>query len=130
MQKLKVELDLKEVLKNLKISDLEVIIREASALITRRRTKDKKKVESELLYQLNHVYVPSQEHLDRFFKLVERRNLNIITPHELNELQILIDEEEAFQVKRIKILGKLGELWNMSILEVVKKLGLKPLESA
>ena len=130
MQKLKVELDLKEVLKSLQISDLETIIREASALITRRKAKDKKKVESELLYQLNHVYVPSQEHLDRFFKLVEKRNQNSINPSELNELQQLIDEEEAFQVQRIKILGKLGELWNMPILEVVKKLGLKPLESA
>lgn len=130
MEKLKVELDLTKVLKGLKISDLENLIKEASALVIRRKAKDNKQLVSELLFQLNHVYVPSQEHLDKFFKLVEKRNQETITAKELKKLQALIDEEEAFQVERIKILGKLGQIWEMPIMEVVKKLGLKPKESA
>jgi len=130
MEKLKVELDLTKVLKGLKISDLEQLIKEASALVIRRKAKENKRLESELLFQLNHVYVPSQVHLKRFFELVERRNQETISTKELTELQTLIDEEEAFQVERIKILGKLSQIWNMTIMQVVKKLGLKPKESA
>lgn len=130
MEKLKVELDLVNVLNSLKISDLEALVKEASALIARRKATNKKHLESELLYQLNNVYVPSQEHLDKFFELVEKRDQKIITTKELKELQLLIDEEEAFQVERIKVVGKLGQLWNMPTLQVVKKLGLKPIKSA
>ncbi len=130
MENLKVELDLNKVLKSLKISDLELLIKEASALVTRRKAKENKRLESELLFQLNQVYIPSQAHLSRFFELVERRNQEIISTKELAELQILIDEEEAFQVQRIKILGKLSQIWDMPIMQVVKKLGLKPKESA
>lgn len=130
MEKLKVELDLTKVLKNLKISDLEQLIREASALVTRRKAKKNKSLASELLFQLNHVNVPSQEQLNRFFELVAKRNQETITVKELKELQTLIDEEEAFQVERIKILGQLSQIWDMPIMQVVKKLGLKPKESA
>ena len=108
MEKLKVELDLTSVLKTLEISDLEALVKEATALITSRKTKNKKRLESELLYQLNNVYILSQEHLDKFFKLVEKRDQQIITTKELEELQGLIDEEEAFQTERIKVVGKLG----------------------
>lgn len=130
MEKLKVELDLTKVLKSLKINDLEQLIKEASALVTRRKAKKNKNLVAELLFQLNHVNVPSQEQLKRFFKLVEKRNQETITVKELKELQTLIDEEEAFQVERIKILGQLGQIWDMPIMQVVKKLGLKPKESA
>lgn len=130
MEKLKVELDLNSVLKGLNVSDLESLIKEASALVTRKKAKENKHLESELLFQLNHVYVPSQEHLDHFFKLVEKRNQEMITVKELAKLQLLIDEEEAFQVERIKIVGKLSQLWDMSMMKVVEKLGLKPKESA
>lgn len=45
--------------------------------------------------------------------LVEKRELKTITKEELKELQILVDEEEALQVERIKVVGKLGQLWNI-----------------
>ena len=121
MEKLKVELD---------VSDLEQLIKDASALVIRKKAKDNKQLESDLLFQLNHVYVPSQEHLNQFFKLVDKRDKEIISAKELKELQLLIDEEEAFQVERIKIVGKLSQLWDIPMMEVVKKLGLKPKESA
>ena len=130
MEKLKVELDLANVLKSLTVNDLEALVKEASALIARRKATNKKRLESELLYQLNNVYVPSKEHLTKFFTLVEKRDKKTITSKELQELQILVDEEEAFQVERIKVVGKLGQLWNMPTLQVVKKLGLKPIENA
>ena len=130
MEKLKVELELTKLLSGLKVSDLEQLIKEASALVIRKKAKDNKQLESDLLFQLNHVYVPSQEHLNQFFELAEKRDKGIISTKELKQLQLLIDEEEAFQVERIKIVGKLSQLWEIPMMEVVKKLGLKPKESA
>ncbi len=74
--------------------------------------------------------MPSQENLNRFLELTEKRSKEIITVKELKELQTFINEEEAFQLERIKVVGKLSQLWEMPMMQVVKKLGLKPKESA
>ena len=61
----------------------------------------------------------------RFEMLVEKRDSDIITTLELEELISIIDEIEARDVMRLEALIKLSQIRGVSLDELMQNLGLK-----
>lgn len=62
---------------------------------------------------------------ERFDELNARRRALALTPDEHKELPRLNDESEAFTVRRLEALAELAHLRQVSLLALMKQLGLK-----
>lgn len=120
------EIDIRKLLTQLKTSQLESFLHEISALITRRKAKDKKVQEARLLQQLNEECVLSEQHWQEFTALKAKREATKISDSELTRLGQLIQEEEQFRLKRIQILGELSRLRGISLPQLTQELGIHP----
>lgn len=130
MQKIQVstEIDLQTILNQLQTNELEEFVRETEAMIVRRKAKDKKLQEAELLLKLNEECVLDNLSLQRFHELNSKRKIQELPERELEELHQLIREEEGLRLKRVKVLGELSRLKNISINELIEVLGIKPVD--
>jgi 6-phosphogluconate dehydrogenase len=122
------EIEIQKLLSQLKTSQLESFLREISALLARRKTKDKKALEARLLQQLNEECVLSEEHWQEFTALKAKREAIKISDAELTRLGQLIREEEKLRLKRIQILGELSQLRGTSLPQLTQELGIHPPE--
>lgn len=84
------------------------------------------KIETELLRKINEG-LPS-EVWERFTILDEKQRGKGITAEEKEELFQLIDTMEIKDAERLEHLIKLADVWQMSVTEVMDKLGIKPPE--
>lgn len=124
------EIEIHKLLTQLKTSQLEAFLREISALIRRRKAKDKKVLEARLLQRLNEECVlPTQDWQD-FLHLKDKREAENINDVELTRLTELIKSEEKLRLKRINILGELAEIRGVSLPQLIKELGIFPQNSA
>ena len=60
----------------------------------------------------------------------EKRKQKNLNDSELEEFLVLAEEEETFRLKRVRILGELAQLKNISLPQLTEKLGIKPLADA
>ena len=114
----------RDLLPQMDVQELEAAMREITSLLTRRKSKDPKRKEKELLQQLNEECVLPQKNLERFYFLNKKREAGELPKKELEELFALIKEEEAMRLKRVKVLGELSLLKGMPLLQSTKELGL------
>lgn len=121
----KVEINIPYFLSQFKTNELEELMREASALINRRKNNNKKTREAELLQELNEECILPKVNLERFLFLKAKRQQAELPEEELKELFHLIDEEEALRLKRVKVLGELANLRGVSIRKVMNDLGIQ-----
>lgn len=128
--KVKADIDVNHLLSNLQTDELEMVIREASAMLTQRKTLDKKTQEAMLLIKLNEECMLPDAHWSRFRELTAKRDAGQLTWHDQSELLQLIEAEEQIRLVRIKILGELAQLKGISLAELVKQLGIQPVENA
>ncbi len=84
------------------------------------------KIETELLRKINEG-LPS-EVWERFTILDKKQRGKGITVEEKEELFQLIDTMEMKDAERLERLIKLADVWQMSVAEVMDKLGIKPPE--
>jgi hypothetical protein len=80
------EIEIQKLLSQLKTSQLESFLREISALLARRKTKDKKALEARLLQQLNEECVLSEEHWQEFTALKAKREAIKISDAETDQI--------------------------------------------
>lgn len=80
--------------------------------------------ESELLQDINLGF--SEEFWTRYDELVSRRENEILTPQEHQELISLTNQVEQRNVGRIESLAKLARLRNTSLDAIIRELGIKP----
>lgn len=119
------EIDLLSILPQLDTSDLERYAKEIAKLLAQRKTKSKKAKIADLLQNLNEKCVLLEKESNRFYELRTKRTKEELAPKELKELFKLINAEENFRIKRIKILGKISQLRNIPLAELNKELGIK-----
>lgn len=116
--------DIKNALPQYQLSDLEMLLQDIRLVIQERKSKSKKVQEVRLLQQLNECVLP-EGHFDKLhFLQKKQKSKKGLTKAENKEFDQLIAEEQKWQLKRLKILGKLAELKNISITEVATQLGL------
>ncbi len=128
--KVKADIDVNHLLSNLQTDELEMVIREASAMLTQRKTLDKKSQEALLLNRLSEECMLPDAHWTRFRELTAKRETGLLTEENQVELLQLIEAEEQIRLVRIKILGELAQLKGISLPELVEQLGIQPVENA
>lgn len=128
--RVKADIDVNHLLSNLKTDELEMVIREASAMLTQRKTHDIKTQEALLFNRLNEEFILPDNYWTRFRELISKRDNGQLTEPELSELLHLIEQEEQMRLNRLKILGELSQLKGISLPELIKQLGIQPVENA
>ena len=106
--------------------ELEAFKVEVEADIKRRKTDDSKVREVVLLQALNDCVLP-EGNLKKALHLNEKRKQNQLNDSELEQFMKLAQEEETLRLKRIRILGELAQLKNISLPQLAESLGIKPL---
>lgn len=119
------ELDIRQFINQLDIVALETFSKEIDAAIARKKQKNKAQREKRLIQQLNIDCLLSPESWNRFQILINKREEELLSTEEQNELQQLIQEEEQLRLKRVEILGELSKLKNISLLELMKQMDIQ-----
>jgi hypothetical protein len=93
-------------------------------LQARRRAPHLSAREADLLREIYRSKRPGFQ--ERFDELNARRRALTLTPDEHEELLRLVDESEAFTVRRLEALVELSQLRQSSLPALMNQLGLKP----
>jgi hypothetical protein len=107
-------------------AELEQFVGEVLALRAKRQAPSLPSRESELLLKINHHLSPELQ--ARFDELVAKRQDEILTPVEYEELLTLTEQVEHIDVGRIEALAQLAKLREISVDELMDQLGIKPPE--
>ncbi len=105
-------------------SEFEEFVRKAFSLKAREYAPVLSEKETELLLKINQGLAPALQ--QRLNELIDKRQSHTISPPELEELIRLTDQVEAFDVERLKHLIELAHLRGVTLDELIKKLGIKP----
>jgi hypothetical protein len=103
---------------------MEKVSRRLLHLQARRRAPHLPEREAELLREVYRAKRSGFQ--ERFDELNARRRAFALTPEEHDELLRLVDESEAFTVRRLEALTELAQLRQVPLPTLMKQLGLKP----
>jgi len=106
--------------------ELEQFVGEVLTLRAKRQAPSLPRRESELLLKINQHLSPELQ--DRFDALVAKRQDEILTTAEHEELLTLVEQAERIDVERIEALTQLAKLRGLSVDELMDRLGIKPPE--
>ncbi len=108
----------------LEAPEFERFISELLAMRARRIAPSLSKDEAALLQQINKRLPPDIQ--QRYDALIEKRELETLTPEEYQELISLNDQIEMANAERIKAIGELAQLRNVSFTDLMNELGIHP----
>lgn len=105
---------------NLSSQELENFVNQAILVRAKRRASNIRKKEAELLLEINRGLSPDLQ--KRFDELAEKLAAENMTPDEREEFLKLTDRIEKQDAKRIGLLGKLAELRQISLDDLMREL--------
>lgn len=105
---------------NLTSQELENFVNQAILVRAKRRASNIRKKEGELLLEINRGLSPDLQ--KRFDELAEKLAAENMTPDEREEFLKLTDRIEKQDAKRIGLLGKLAELRQISLDDLMREL--------
>lgn len=105
-------------------AEMEMVSRRLLHLQARRKAPHLSEREAELLREIYRAKRPGFQ--ERFDELNARRRACALTPQEHDELLRLVDESEAFTVRRLEALAELAQLRQVPLPALMKQLGLNP----
>lgn len=105
-------------------SDLEQFVSQVLALRAKRVAPSVSKQEAEILEKINRGLV--QETQQRYNELVAKRQAEMLTDAEHQELLALIERIEKADAERVQALTKLAQLRNMSVKALMDTLNTLP----
>jgi len=115
--------DLIAAIEQLEPVEAEKITRRLLSAQARRRFPHLPEREAELLREIYRAKRPGFQ--ERFDLLSAKRHAFTLTSEEQEELLRLVDESEAFTVRRLEALGELAQLRQLTLPALMKQLGLK-----
>ena len=115
--------DLMAAIEQLEPAEAEKITRRLLALQARRRASHLPEREAELLREIYRAKRPGFQ--ARFDFLHAKLRPLTMTLEEQEELLRLVDESEAFTVRRLEALGEMAQLRQLTLPALMKQLGLK-----
>jgi hypothetical protein len=115
--------DLIKAIEQLESTEVEKLTRRLLLLQARRRAVNLSEREAQLLREIYREKRPGFQ--EQFDLLNAKRRSFILTPEEQEELLHLVDESEAFTVRRLEALGELAQLRQVTVPVLMKQLGLK-----
>jgi hypothetical protein len=104
-------------------AEMEKVSRRLLHLQARRKAPNLSEREAELLREIYRDKRPGFQ--ERFNELNARRRAFALTPEEHEELLRLVDESEAFTVRRLEALIELAQLQQIGLPALMRQLGLK-----
>jgi hypothetical protein len=104
--------------------ELERFVAKLFALKAREETPNLSEAETRLLLKINQDIPPAAR--KRMNELIDKRQANLISQAELEELIQLTDQSEELGVERLKCLIELAQLRNIPLDELMRQLGIKP----
>ena len=105
-------------------SDLEQFVSQVIALRAKRQATSLPRVESELLLKINEgVPFDIQK---RYNELTAKRQAEILTPDEYEELLRLTQQVEKLEARRVEYLAELARLRGISLTALMENLGIRP----
>lgn len=110
----------------LETSVLEEYIQKILQIRAQRVAPNLNSKETELLKKINIGL--SKDKQDRKFILWKKREAEILTSEEYQELMSIIDEAEALNTNRVMYIGKLAQLRGITPIQLIDNLGLRPKE--
>lgn len=102
--------------------ELEKFVNQAIVLKARRNASSIAKAEAELLQKINQGLAPRLQ--KRFDELAEKLDLGTLTVQEHQEFLRLTNQIEKQDAKRIELLGRLAEIRQQTLDDVMQKLGI------
>ena len=105
---------------NLNSNELENFVNQAILVRAKRRASNIRKQEAELLLEINRGLSPELQ--KRFDELAEKLAAENMTFNEREEFLTLTDQIEKQDAKRIGLLGKLAEIRQISIDDLMREL--------
>ena len=105
---------------NLNSNELENFVNQAILVRAKRRASNIRKQEAELLLEINRGLSPKLQ--NRFDELAEKLAAENMTFNEREEFLTLTDQIEKQDAKRIGLLGKLAELRQISLDDLMREL--------
>ena len=111
------------------VLELERFLRKANALLFRKKIKDKKLRERQLLYKINSTVLNSLQ-IARYHVLSEKLNLGTINNFETLEFEELANQEEKLRNQRVKYMIELSQISETTLSQVMERLGLIPIARA
>ena len=111
------------------VLELERFLREANAVLLRKKIKDKKIRERQLLYKINSTILNSIQ-ITRYHVLYEKLHLGTINDAETIEFEELANQEEKLRNQRVKYMIELSQISETTLPQVMERLGLTPIARA
>jgi hypothetical protein len=111
------------------VNELERFLKDINAMLRRKRTQDKDLRERQLLHKITTAVLDTVQR-ERYYVLIEKLELGIMTDDEHVEMDILGNKEEKLRNQRVKHMIELAQLRAVSLSEVMVSLELKPLVHA
>jgi hypothetical protein len=108
----------------LPLNELESFVNELNRLLTRKKTEDIVKKDKILVSKINQTALPLPK-IERCNVLLQQMEFASLTESEHQELMSLVEEEETLRVERVKYLIELAQLRNITLPQLMEKLGLK-----
>jgi hypothetical protein len=115
--------DLLAAIEQLEPAEIEKVSRRLLHLQARRKAPNLSEREAELLHEIYRAKRPGFQ--ERFDELNARRRAFLLTPEEHEELLQLVEESEAFTVRRLEALAELAQLRQVPLPALMKQLGLQ-----
>ena len=111
------------------VIELERFLKDINALLRRKKTQDKALRERQLLHKINRTVLDATQ-TERYHVLVEKLELGTMTDTEHGEFETLANQEEKLRNQRVKFMIELAQLRELTLSQVMKSLGLIPLNHA
>jgi hypothetical protein len=108
----------------LPLNELEQFIQELNRLLTRKKSEEIVQKDKSLISKINQTAL-SLPKIERCNALILQMEFATLTEAEHQELMLLVEEEEKLRVERVKYLMELAQLRNLTLPQLLEKLGLK-----
>ena len=106
-------------------AELEDLVRRVFSFKAREYAPTLSEKETELLLKINQGLPPAMQ--QRLNELIDKRQSHTLTQAELEELIHLTDQVELFDAERLQYLIELAHVRGVTLDDVIKKLGIKPI---
>jgi DNA repair photolyase len=120
-------LDLLQAVQQLNQAELEQFIEQILQVKAQRIAPSLSINESELLIKINQDLPQELRHI--YQTLMEKRNQEILTESEYQQLLELTEQVEKYQAQRLEYLTKLAQMRQLSLTNLITQMGLQPINN-
>jgi len=117
--------DLLQAVQQLSLPELEQFVTDLIAVKAKKKAPHLSHNEAELLLKINQGISPDLE--QDYQNLIDKRNQEVLTDAEYQELIKLTDIVENYQAQRLEYLVKLAQLRQVSLSDLMTQLEIKPI---